>query len=265
MYSVVAVLALAALARAAPVAQKEAPDHYYEGYLEPYMTYHTRYITIGCSGQHGTQFFSDCCSPMLSTETLEEARLPYCRPNATESATASATVSGSASASPIAAQTESADYEAQSEYSHALPSANAVAQEVSSEAPAPTSTWSPEPAPEPTQEAPAPSGGDEHTGGFATFFHQNGNAGACGNYNNDGAMGVAIDHEIWGSDFSQGSDLCGRTVRITNTNNGKSVTAQVWDVCPTCANGNSLDLSVGAFNSIATEAEGMVPISWSWA
>lgn len=198
---------------------------------------------------------------MLATETLEEARLPYCIPNATESASATESATGSASATPIV-QTESADFEAQSEYAHAIPSDAAVAI-ASSEAPAPTSTWSPEPAPEPTQ-APAPSG-DEHTGGFATYFHQNGNPGACGNWNQDSGLGVAIDHEIWGSDFGGGSEYCGRSVRITNNNNGKSVTAQVWDVCPTCANGNSLDLSVAAFESIATQSEGMVPISWSWA
>jgi hypothetical protein len=38
MHSFTALIALAALAHAAPVAQKEAPGHYYEGYLEPYMT-----------------------------------------------------------------------------------------------------------------------------------------------------------------------------------------------------------------------------------
>lgn len=39
MYSFATILALAAMgASAAPVAQKDAPDHYYEGYLEPYMT-----------------------------------------------------------------------------------------------------------------------------------------------------------------------------------------------------------------------------------
>jgi expansin (peptidoglycan-binding protein) len=31
-----------------------------------------------------------------------------------------------------------------------------------------------------------------------------------------------------------------------------------------CANGNSLDLSVGAFTAIASEADGMVPITWTW-
>lgn len=265
MHSFAAILALAAIgASAAPVAQKDAPDHYYEGYLEPYMTYHTRYITIGCSGQQGTQFFSDCCSPMLADEKLEDARLPYCRPNGTETASVSAWSASASADAPT--QTESADYEAQSEYSHAIPSDAAVAQEASSAAPTTTSTWSAEP--EPTQEASSGSSpsGDVKTGGFATYFHQNGNAGACGQYHSDSEMGIAIDSNgYWGQDFSQGSDLCGRVINIKNTNNGKTVTATVWDVCPTCNNGNSLDLSVGAFNQIATEAEGMVPIEWSFA
>jgi hypothetical protein len=38
MHSFTALLALAALAQAAPVAQKDAPDSYLKGYLEPYMT-----------------------------------------------------------------------------------------------------------------------------------------------------------------------------------------------------------------------------------
>jgi hypothetical protein len=38
MFAFTAFLALAAIAQAAPVAQKESPNHYAEGYLEPYMT-----------------------------------------------------------------------------------------------------------------------------------------------------------------------------------------------------------------------------------
>ena len=38
MHSFTALLALAALAHAAPVAQKDAPENYLKGYLEPYMT-----------------------------------------------------------------------------------------------------------------------------------------------------------------------------------------------------------------------------------
>lgn len=189
---------------------------------------------------------------MLADQVLATARLPYCIPNATESASASAWAA-SASASPVP-QTASADYEAQSAYANA--------PTPSSEAPATTSTWSAEPAAESTQAASSGSG-EVHSGGFATYFYQGGNAGACGQYNSDSSMGVAIDHEIWGSDFSQGSDLCGKQMVITRGD--RSVTATVWDVCPTCANGNSLDLSVGAFNAIASESEGMVPITWQWA
>ena len=54
------------------------------------------------------------------------------------------------------------------------------------------------------------------------------------------------------------TDLCGKQIKVTNTQNGKSVTAVVADVCPTCANSNSLDLSVGAFVEIATEDQGIV-------
>jgi rare lipoprotein A (peptidoglycan hydrolase) len=60
-------------------------------------------------------------------------------------------------------------------------------------------------------------------------------------------------------------ELCGKSVRITNTDNGKTVTALVADMCPTCVNGNSIDLSRAAFRSIADEATGIVPISWTFA
>lgn len=55
------------------------------------------------------------------------------------------------------------------------------------------------------------------------------------------------------------SPLCGKQVQITNTKNGKTVTATIEDACPTCANSNSIDLSHRTFLEIATEAEGMVP------
>jgi expansin (peptidoglycan-binding protein) len=196
---------------------------------------------------------------MLSTETLEEARLPYCRPNATETASSSA----SATAAPVH-QSASADYEAQSAYAEAVTSESAAEASSTWTPEASTSTWSAKA--EATTKAASNPSGDVKTGGFATYFTQNGNAGACGQYHSDSEFGIAIDSNgYWGNDFSQGSDLCGKVINIKNTNNGKTVTATVWDVCPTCNNGNSLDLSVGAFNAIATESEGMVPISWSFA
>merc|ERR1712093_762127 len=73
--------------------------------------------------------------------------------------------------------------------------------------------------------------------GQATFFYQNGNPGACGNYNKDSAKVVALDYRM----YSNG-DHCGKTV------NGKSVVATVADMCPSCASSGSLDLSTGAFD-----------------
>ncbi|KAG6866962.1 hypothetical protein C0991_003878 [Blastosporella zonata] len=102
-----------------------------------------------------------------------------------------------------------------------------------------------------------------NTGGFATFFYQNGVAGACGTVHKDNDLIAAMDKDRYG-DLNVKSSLCGQQVKITNTANGKSVIVTVADACPTCKNSNSIDLSVGAFTKIATEAQGMVPITWAF-
>ena len=60
----------------------------------------------------------------------------------------------------------------------------------------------------------------------ATYFFQNGNPGACGNYNSDSTPLVAIDQAQWyasgSGSFGQQSSLCGKWLTITNKNNGKS-------------------------------------------
>ncbi|KAI0636939.1 RlpA-like double-psi beta-barrel-protein domain-containing protein-containing protein [Trametes polyzona] len=89
-------------------ARHEKPDTYYEGYLEKYDTYHTRYMQIGCENQHGTAFFDKCCHPMLATETLEKNRAPECNPanrvSSTAVAVSSTPVPVSSSAAPAASQ-----------------------------------------------------------------------------------------------------------------------------------------------------------------
>lgn len=52
-------------------------------------------------------------------------------------------------------------------------------------------------------------------------------------------------------------------MKITNVANQKSVTVTVADVCPGCKNANSIDLSTGAFDLIADESAGTVPIEWT--
>ncbi|KAM5543280.1 hypothetical protein V8D89_003154 [Ganoderma adspersum] len=105
----------------------------------------------------------------------------------------------------------------------------------------------------------------DFTGGHASFFSQNGLPGACGVFHPDSAFIAALQITRYGP-TSQVSPNCGRSITLTNTDNGKQVTVTVADVCVTCSNENDLDLSTGAFIQIATSglADGYVPISWHY-
>ncbi|GAA5972319.1 hypothetical protein JCM3765_007912 [Sporobolomyces pararoseus] len=105
--------------------------------------------------------------------------------------------------------------------------------------------------------------GDWITGGKATFFYQEGGYGACGKIHEDSGFGVALALARYGTSSNNNPD-CGKTVLIKNNANGKTVEAQVWDACPGCANYNSLDLSVAAFDAIGEQATGVLDISWQW-
>lgn len=142
-----------------------------------------------------------------------------------------------------------------------------------SESPSSTSS-TPSPSPTPASDASGDSSSSSgnnnssdnnsgvNTGGVATFFYQNGNKGACGQVHSDNDFICAMDQARYGTS-GNASPLCGNTVVITNTDNGKSVTVTVADDCPTCNNANSIDLSVAAFNTIADPSQGEVPISWT--
>ncbi|KAH8116920.1 hypothetical protein DFH11DRAFT_1578189 [Phellopilus nigrolimitatus] len=106
------------------------------------------------------------------------------------------------------------------------------------------------------------SGGSPITGGFATFFLQNGVAGACDVVHQDSDLIAAIDSQRYG-DTSVASALCGKQAKITNTDNGKSVVVTIADACPTCENSNCMDLSKGAFDQIADESTGEVPSTYT--
>ncbi|CCA77983.1 related to expansin family protein-Laccaria bicolor [Serendipita indica DSM 11827] len=105
--------------------------------------------------------------------------------------------------------------------------------------------------------------GEVYTNAWATYFWQGGNAGACGIYHADSDLIAALDTRMFGTDYSRPSSWCGRRVRVTNTQNGKTVDVVIQDACPTCDTSTSLDLSHGAFLAIAQESEGHVPITWS--
>jgi len=101
------------------------------------------------------------------------------------------------------------------------------------------------------------------TGGSATWFNQNGVAGACGKVHGDDEHIVAVDERRYG-DSSRASSLCGKKIKITNKNNNNSIVATIVDDCPGCDNQNSLDLSPGTFKSIASLDDGKIPVNWSF-
>ncbi|KDQ33147.1 plant-expansin-like protein [Pleurotus ostreatus PC15] len=315
------VLAAVASVDAAVIPRTKAPAHYLEGYLEPYETYHTRYLAIGCHNNHGKQFFDDCCHPMLATESLEKNRKAYCVPSPEASSSAHAAEPTSTVTTPVDpiddcdddeeegshADEEDCDDEGSQDTPAPLPTpapapSSAPAPAPASQKPAstpeskpaatpeskpsptptpiPTPEASPEPKPETTakptvivssSKAPEPTKSivdavvdtvkDIVKGGFATFYDQHGVAGACGDVNPDSALIAALDYRTYG-DTSKKSSHCGSKVNIKNTKNGKSVIVTVADACPTCENKASIDLSRAAFNTIATEDEGIVPIEW---
>ncbi|OCF43366.1 hypothetical protein I317_02805 [Kwoniella heveanensis CBS 569] len=278
-----ALVASASIASARPIACRGMPTTYAEGYLENYDVYHARYIALGCSGQQtaNATFFDDCCHPLLANETLEESRPSYCIPSNATVAEVSSTFAEYTSTA-TAAATASADVAAAAEYSAANSSVAAeptttvaaVAQVAQAEETTSSSssssteeawTSTSSAAAEQTSAASSSGSGETMTGGYATYFYQGGNAGACGTVHSDSDKVIAIDSNGWWQDFSQPSQYCGKYITITNSNNGKTVTAMVADVCPTCVSDNSLDLSVGAFTAIAEESEGSVPITWQWA
>ncbi|KAJ3999133.1 hypothetical protein F5050DRAFT_1739769 [Lentinula boryana] len=277
------------------VPRKETPSTYAVGYLEDYQTYHARYLAIGCQYQHNNAtFFNACCHPMLATENLETARPSYCIPSTSASASASAAEATSTvttpadgdngddsddddsddcddgddddSASSSAAFTPSVTSSFTSETTFSSTSTSSFEPTTSSES-TPTSTpeavqtttSSSSAQATPTSVDASTGSSEVFTGGHATFFYQNGNAGACGQVHSDSDFIVALDQTRYGNS-GETSQYCGKTVSITGL--GKTVQATVADDCPTCDNQNSLDMSVGLFQSFTDTSVGEFDVTW---
>ncbi|BGP12448.1 hypothetical protein JCM10213v2_000365 [Rhodosporidiobolus nylandii] len=101
------------------------------------------------------------------------------------------------------------------------------------------------------------SGSSGSYSGTATYFYQNGVAGACGTVHSDSDYIIALQTSM----YSGGSN-CGRTVSING--NGKTITAKVADECPTCVSSGSIDLSEAAFKSLAGLDAGVVSVTWDF-
>jgi hypothetical protein len=264
-FSALVLLALAlALALSSPVSslvvpRQQPPSGWATDYLEPYSQYHQRYLDLGCQKKHNDQqFFNDCCHPLLATEKLDTARPAKCIPPTTTTPTLSLTTDG---------DDDCDDGDDTSAPPAPSPSPTSTHVDPPKDTPKPkaaTTHISSADTPKPTLPATTPdTGSDAETGGHATFFYQNGVAGACGTVHKDTDFVAAMDYRRYGN-LSVKSPLCGQKVKITNTENGKTVTVVVADACPTCDSKNSIDLSEGAFKEIAALSEGYVPIKWSF-
>lgn len=138
----------------------------------------------------------------------------------------------------------------------------------------PSTTSSSEKAEE-TSDSPAANGDEVDSnwisGGMATFYGQSdgGNSvGACGNEYPDSAMIVAASTKgQYYPNPNAVSPYCGRQVRIKAAGDyagqGNTVTATIADACPTCENGNSLDLSYAVYDAIGISRDvGTYDIEW---
>lgn len=99
--------------------------------------------------------------------------------------------------------------------------------------------------------------------GTASWYTQNGNAGACGQYHSDSDYIVALKTDLYGW-TGQRSQYCGRSLTITNTATGATAQAIAADACPGCSSYYSLDLSTGLFQALGNLDQGLLPISWHW-
>lgn len=90
--------------------------------------------------------------------------------------------------------------------------------------------------------------------------------GACGEDDSGKDMSeniVAMSSATMGSQ-SNGNPMCGKTIKIFNSANGKSTTGVIHDKCPGCNDG-SIDVSQKLFEELADLADGRIDISWNWA
>jgi len=264
--SFLAISAVAPSARALPSLvnrhhHRDVPAQFQErGYkvdadlLEPYPKYSLRYRQFHCSDRHGTEFWDRCCHPLLKDEPLD-ALPDLCF----EDVPCDSTTTSHAPEPTTTTTYNLVDTP------HDTP--GNVGAPPSTTPPPTTST--PHPSPSPTTTTPSGGGGgggdggNWHQGGKGTYYYQKGNAGACGEVHSDEDMIVALNVAYYGNTGAV-SKFCGQKIELVNTNNGKSVTAIVKDVCPTCDGSESQDLSVGVIRALDPNYlnDGMIPIKW---
>lgn len=94
--------------------------------------------------------------------------------------------------------------------------------------------------------------------GQATFFQAG--LGACGWHNSGSDKIVALTP----SQYADGAN-CGKQIWITNPSTGRTQTATVADLCPTCEGSQDLDMSWGLFSALGgTRRQGVFQMNWGF-
>ncbi|KAJ7581463.1 hypothetical protein C8J56DRAFT_960111 [Mycena floridula] len=283
MFSIVT-LALAASASVSAITLPRG-YRYIEDYetLEDYTIYHTRYLALNCDSKHDTSFFDQCCHPLLINDQLETSRPAYCTPTRSAVSSASAAEPTSTVATPYDHGCE--EWEDNGNSSSSIAPVASIHEDVDEECDQPDNSLSTVHRASNTsthivdtdfaaKRASSIISDDDSeveyadfqviTGGFATWYTQDGTVGACGKKHKDSELVVAMNAKLYGN-MGKISSICGRNVVITNLKNGKTVEALVADACPGCPNSASIDLSIATFEKISTLPVGEIPIKWYYA
>ncbi|XP_055348005.1 papain inhibitor-like [Paramacrobiotus metropolitanus] len=98
--------------------------------------------------------------------------------------------------------------------------------------------------------------------GNATLY--NPAMGACGKFNTDDDMVVAVSHVQYGKHSdSLKAPVCDRCALVKAVDSGKQVKVKVVDRCARCPNG-SIDLSPAAFEKLASMDLGDIQVAWRY-
>ncbi|CAG8494706.1 11211_t:CDS:2, partial [Paraglomus occultum] len=105
------------------------------------------------------------------------------------------------------------------------------------------------------------TGGLDLTGsGDGTYYDPGIGTGSCGTLHTADEMVAALNAPQYGNYANPNdSPVCGKCVQVTGPKG--TVKVKIVDKCPVCKNGD-IDLSPAAFDKIADEAVGRVPVTW---
>ncbi|CAO3675756.1 unnamed protein product [Umbelopsis ramanniana] len=99
--------------------------------------------------------------------------------------------------------------------------------------------------------------------GDATYYNPSAGTNSCGTQASDSDIMAAMNvDQMQNGANPNANPNCGRKVAIKGPKG--SVTVTILDTCPGCASGD-IDMSPAAFDKIADQAQGRVPITWNWA